>query len=173
MGLSKLLWCMQTGAPVEGTAEATYRQWLSRQYAAFLESLRGLVAGGAPPAVQVCLPARKLLARLPAPARAEPVGAIRVSSVQREVEVLGQVSTASCRGRLAMSAGRSAKSCLLAMGRDKALVLEIDCTKCVLAVSWTWNSRYGLCSSLQVGREQLRLIHAVAFIPSHGFFGKV
>ena len=49
---------------MEGTAEATYQQWLTRQYAAFLESLRDLVGGGAPPAVQVCLPAHKLLARL-------------------------------------------------------------------------------------------------------------
>ena len=54
---------------MEGTAEATYRQWLTRQYAAFLESLRGLVGGGAPPAVQVPLPSCKLLVRLPTQAR--------------------------------------------------------------------------------------------------------
>lgn len=55
---------------MEGNAEATYRQWLTRQYAAFLESLRGLMCGGAAPAVQVCLPVHKPLVRLPAQALA-------------------------------------------------------------------------------------------------------
>ncbi len=55
---------------MEGTAEATYRQWLTRQYAAFLESLRGLTCGGAAPAVQVLPPAHKPTVRPPAQARA-------------------------------------------------------------------------------------------------------
>ena len=57
---------MQPGAPVEGNAETAYRQWLARQYAAFLESLRGLIRGGAPPAVQVRLLPHKLLPPSPA-----------------------------------------------------------------------------------------------------------
>ncbi|KAK9836980.1 hypothetical protein WJX81_004282 [Elliptochloris bilobata] len=44
--------CGEAPAPVVGDAEATYRQWLLRQYTALLARLRGLIAGGALPIVQ-------------------------------------------------------------------------------------------------------------------------
>ncbi len=42
----------QRAALDANSAEEAYRQWLTRQYAAFLARLAGLLRGGAPAAVQ-------------------------------------------------------------------------------------------------------------------------